>query len=339
MFFFLKGRVMLQHKRRLAFTLIELLVVIAIIAVLIALLLPAVQQAREAARRSQCKNNLKQYGLGLHNYHDTNGMLPPAGANWAAPSIGWQPKILPFMDQTQIFKQLDMNLAGAYNTPMLGGLVARQVNVPYSRCPTDPSGKVGSSEFGGWAHGSYSGNLGSQRTPSANGGCNQFLTPGVNYEQPQGSADHGNTNSRSTASGAFTRLGPNINFAHFTDGLAPTFLVGEILSDCHDHNEGWWAFNGMGNAHASTAAPLNIMCTCPSQSGATAATAPQCFPAGTDCRAQSNWNYSWGFKSSHKGGAHFLMGDGTVRFINQTLDYQTYQRLGGRADGKTVGDF
>ena len=99
---------MLQRRLRMAFTLIELLVVIAIIAVLIALLLPAVQQAREAARRSTCKNNLKQYGLGLHNYNDTSGMLPPGGANWGSPQIGWQPKILPFMDQSLVSKQLDM---------------------------------------------------------------------------------------------------------------------------------------------------------------------------------------------------------------------------------------
>ena len=324
------------QKRRLAFTLIELLVVIAIIAILIALLLPAVQQAREAARRSQCKNNLKQYGLGLHNYHDTNGMLPPGGdPNWGAPQIGWQPKILPFMDQAQLFKKLNMNLPSAWDT-IIEGRQARFYNVPYAKCPTDPSGPERDTN---WAQTSYSGNLGSQQTPSANGGCNQFLTAGVNYETTQGNSGHGNTNNRSNISGVFGRLGPTIKFAHITDGLANTFFVGEILSDCHDHTAGWWHFNGMGNAHASTSAPLNIMCSCPSLNGATAATAPQCFPGGTDCRAQSNWNYSWGFKSKHQGGAHFLMGDGTVRFINQNLDYQTYQRLGGRTDGRVVGEF
>ncbi len=330
---------MLQHKRRLAFTLIELLVVIAIIAVLIALLLPAVQQAREAARRSQCKNNLKQYGLGLHNYHDTNGMLPPAGANWGSPQLGWQPKILPFMDQIQIFKKLDMNLATAWDTVMPDGRRARQINAPYTRCPSDPSNKIAAGEFNGWAQSSYGGNLGSQRTPSANGGCNQYMTPGVNYESTQGSADHGNTTSPSTLSGPFGRLGPTIKFAQISDGLASTFLVGEILSDCHDHDGGWWQYNGMGNAHASTAAPLNLMCTCPSLNTATPASAPRCFPGGTDCRTVSNWNYSWGFRSAHKGGAHFLMADGTVRMINENLDYQTYQRLGGRADGKTISNF
>ena len=330
---------MLQRRLRLAFTLIELLVVIAIIAILIALLLPAVQQAREAARRSQCKNNLKQYGLGLHNYHDTDRMLPPAGANWGSPQIGWQPKILPFMDQIQVYKQLDMKLATAWDTVMSDGRRARELNVPYSRCPTDPSSKVQSSDYNGWAQSSYSGSLGSQRTPSANGGCNQFLTPGVNYHQPQGAADHGNTTSSSNLSGAFGRLGPNIKFANIPDGLSTTFFVGEILPACHDHDAGWWHYNGMGNAHASTSAPLNLMCSCPSLSSATAASAPQCFPGGTDCRPASNWNYAWGFKSGHKGGAHFLMGDGTVRFVSQNIDYKTYQNLGGREDGKTLGNF
>ena len=330
---------MLQRRLRMAFTLIELLVVIAIIAVLIALLLPAVQQAREAARRSTCKNNLKQYGLGLHNYNDTSGMLPPGGANWGSPQIGWQPRILPFMDQAQIFKQLDMKLPAAWDTVMTDGRRARQLNVPYSRCPSDPSAKAQASEFNGWAQTSYTGNLGSQRTPSANGGCNQFLNPGVNYEQPQGAADHGNTTSTSSLSGVFGRLGPNIKFASVSDGLTNTFFVGEIVSDCHDHDAGWWNYNGMGNAHASTSAPLNLMCSCPTLATANATTAPQCFPGGTDCRPASNWNYAWGFKSTHKGGVHFVMGDGAVRFVNQNVDYQTYQYLGGRADGKTISQF
>src|SRR5579859_7854071 len=95
--------------KRKGFTLIELLVVIAIIAVLVALLLPAVQQAREAARRSQCKNNLKQFGLALHNYHDAYKMFPPGGdaqswgnSNW----LNWQAKILPFIDQGPLYNQI-----------------------------------------------------------------------------------------------------------------------------------------------------------------------------------------------------------------------------------------
>ena len=154
-----------------------------------------------------------------------------------------------------------------------------------------------------------------------------------------GAADHGNTNTTNSLSGVFGRLGPIINFSRVTDGLANTLFMGEILPDCHDHDAGWWHYNGMGNAHASTSAPLNLMCSCPTLATATATTAPQCFPGGTDCRPASNWNYTWGFKSGHKGGVHFVMGDGAVRFINQNINYQTYQNLGSRADGKSVSDF
>src|SRR5579871_3058886 len=104
------------RRARRAFTLIELLVVIAIIAVLIALLLPAVQAAREAARKSTCKNNLKQIGLGLANYHDVYGMFPLGGTEnntvyggyGYAPGIGWQPRILPFMEATPLYNQINM---------------------------------------------------------------------------------------------------------------------------------------------------------------------------------------------------------------------------------------
>ena len=99
------------------FTLVELLVVIAIIGVLIALLLPAVQAAREAARRSTCANQLKQYGLGVHNYHDTIKVLPPAGtgSNQGRPRISWHVRILPYTEQTALYEKLNMRLADTCN--------------------------------------------------------------------------------------------------------------------------------------------------------------------------------------------------------------------------------
>ena len=99
-----------SRPKKSAFTLIELLVVIAIIAILIALLLPAVQQAREAARRSQCKNNLKQFGLALHNYHDTFSMFPIGGTGDRdyRPRVSWQVRVLPFLDQAPLYNQIDM---------------------------------------------------------------------------------------------------------------------------------------------------------------------------------------------------------------------------------------
>ena len=320
-------------KRRFGFTLIELLVVIAIIAVLIALLLPAVQQARESARRTQCKNNLKQYGLGLHNYHDTYLMFPPGGTNWGYPQIGWQVGILPFMDQTPLFNSLDMNRADAYETPVKGG-PARLQKVPYSICPSNPDAAFRDTN---WAQSCYTGSLGSQRTPSADGNCNTFLNPRpanapsslLGYDANMGWQDHGNSNDSTQISGMFSRLGVRTRIATVLDGTSNTIMVGEINPMCHDHTGGWWYYNGMGNAHASTSVAPNDFTTCPNSNRVTN-------PA---CTAMCNWNYSWGFKSTHAGGLHVLLVDGSVKFINESLDYNTWQRLGGRSDGQPVGEF
>jgi prepilin-type processing-associated H-X9-DG protein len=300
---------------------------------LIALLLPAVQQAREAARRTQCKNNLKQYGLGLHNYHDVYKMFPIAGQNWAVPpGIGWQPRILPFMDQAPLFNAMNFSptaadvAAGrnnAYQSLMSNGKPVSSARLPYIKCPTDTSSRLDAPD-----QGSYCGSLGSQRTPSCDGNCNTWLVQGVNYDN-NGTADHGNTNSASQISGMFGRLGPVISIAKVSDGTSNVFFVGEILSDCNDHSGDIWDYNQGGNAHASTVVPLNNMNTCPNSKKIT----------NSACTNPCNWNYSWGFRSQHTGGAHFLMVDGSVRFISENIDYNTYQRLGGRWDGNTVGDF
>ncbi len=334
---------MTATKRRLGFTLIELLVVIAIIAVLIALLLPAVQQAREAARRTQCKNNLKQYGLGLHNYHDVHLMFPPGGGDWNnGPEIGWQVKILPFMDQAPLYNSLNMSANAAQgHGPSAWDVIlpntnrqARYKQVPYAICPSNPDAAFRDSN---WAQSTYSGSLGSQRTPSADGNCNTFLNARATnapstqfgYDANSGWADHGNTYEARGVSGMFNRLGAPIRIAQVLDGTSNTFMIGEINPTCHDHTAGWWNINGMGTAHASTSVPPNDMTTCPNS---TRVTNPACTP-------MSNWNYSWGFKSTHAGGVHFLLVDGTVRFINEGLDYNSYQRLGGRAEGLSIGEF
>ncbi len=197
-------------KERGGFTLVELLVVIAIIGILVGLLLPAVQAAREAARRMSCSNNLKQYGLALQVYHDAYKNFPTAGANWGNPQIGWQVQILPQMEQTGLYSQLNMN-GNAWDTiipsPQDPNRRARQIQVPYARCPSDAF--VGNTD---WAQANYSGSLGSQRTPSNDGNCNTWFTPettnanNYNYDT-QGVADHGNTLSASQISGLFGRFG------------------------------------------------------------------------------------------------------------------------------------
>jgi prepilin-type N-terminal cleavage/methylation domain-containing protein/prepilin-type processing-associated H-X9-DG protein len=332
---------MLRGTSRKAFTLIELLVVIAIIAILIALLLPAVQQAREAARRTQCRNNLKQMGLGLHNYLDTHNVFPVggtprhrdqtnAGCCDGAPRIGWQVRILPFTDQIGIYNQLNMNAGlpvaagvpqGAWDT-MIGGKQARRYQVPYARCPSDDSPE----DFANWVKASYSGSLGSNRTPSAAAACDVWQT----FAMP-GSADHGNSPDALLVSGMFSRMGITVSTRDVLDGTSNVIFVGEILHDCNDHTDGWWRSNGMGNAHASTVVPINNMTTC---TGATSGEITH--PA---CTAKNNWNFSWGFRSRHVGGAHFLLVDGSVRFLSANISHTTYQRLGGRRDRLPIENF
>ncbi|GAB4141819.1 MAG: DUF1559 domain-containing protein [Planctomycetaceae bacterium] len=322
-----------MFKRRRGFTLIELLVVIAIIAILIALLLPAVQQAREAARRSTCKNNLKQYGIGLHNYHETYDMFPLGGNNgWSGnqQQIGWQVRLLPFMEQSVIFQQLNFNSGGVVVHQNVQGKPARQHQVPYALCPSDYDQEAVNS---GWAQTNYGGSLGSQRTTSASSSCNIFLTAGVNYETPGGNATHGNTSRATGISGMFGRLNPKIDISSVKDGTSNTIHVGEILPHCHDHTGGWWYYNGMGTAHSSTSVPINTMTTCPDASPQEKA------KFGGVCTAKNNWNISWGFRSRHTGGAHFLFVDGKVKFLSENINYETYQRLGGRRDGKVVGEY
>lgn len=342
-------------KLRSAFTLIELLVVIAIIAVLVALLLPAVQQAREAARRSQCKNNLKQYGLGLANYHDAYGIFPIGGQNWGNPQIGWQMRILPQMDQGPVFNQIVAaggfnNDAGRVSLPKMGNLCAWGFRAPYQSCPSDARtnpapawvgwGTAPNGNYNGSTDGNYCGSLGCQRTPSADGNCNTWL----GFANPNMS-DHGNTLDPTQLSGMFGRLGPKIGIQQVTDGTSNTIFVGEMLPSCNDHsatyidnagNHSWgggqWGYNGANNAHASTLVPINNFTTCGWATGAQVQN-PACTPG-------SNWNYSWGFRSLHAGGAHFLFVDGSVRFLSQNINYNSYQALGGRADGIAVnGDF
>ncbi len=135
------SRLVCYNVRKRAFTLIELLVVIAIIAILIALLLPAVQQAREAARRSTCKNNMKQLGLALHNYHDVFNTFP-IGQQPGNTRPNWRVGILPYMDQAPLYNQLDMvsgDFASPYTAPndVLAGLIVAVYACPSS--PLDPT--------------------------------------------------------------------------------------------------------------------------------------------------------------------------------------------------------
>lgn len=316
------------QKRRKAFTLIELLVVIAIIAILVALLLPAVQQAREAARRSQCKSNLKQIGIGLHNYVDVHKVFP-AGGYWNIPNNGQQyhqggllSQILPFVDQAAAYEQIPFEDAPGRNvnnaTDSNGKLLRQIFIVAAYRCPSDPVGNNFNSRS---TVQNYAGSKGASNAGSPAGG-NPNGTPACADKWL--SWRRGNTVG-SGVSGPFHRNGRSCSMKDVTDGLSNTIFVGEVRPDCSNHiRQGWLQANN-GQGMFSTIYPINLD-TCNTS-------------ASSGCNWHNNWTEEFGFKSRHIGGAHFLFGDGAVRFLSENIDHDTYNNLGAKADDNTVGDF
>jgi prepilin-type N-terminal cleavage/methylation domain-containing protein/prepilin-type processing-associated H-X9-DG protein len=327
--------------RRLGFTLVELLVVIAIIGVLVALLLPAVQAAREAARRMKCSNNLKQYGVGIHNYHDTYNVFPinATGTNGSAiPRLTWQVRVLPFMEQQAVFNGIDFNV-DPRRLPLLGGgPILWGVSPPYTRCPSDPYPTM---QPGPRAQCNYGGSLGSQNVDGLNLSiCHPFKV----FEQvmPGGNPRFGEMNpiDKRRVSGLFAFSAVVLRMADVTDGTSNTLMVGEVLPGCQwinsgDAQAGSW-INSWGNLYSigggvSTITPINEMTTCLQSNRISD---PKCNPASGD-----TMEYAYGFKSRHPNGAQFTLADGSVRFISQNVNHSMFQFLGGRDEGNPVGDF
>ncbi len=331
-----------------AFTLIELLVVIAIIAVLIGLLLPAVQKVREAANRMSCSNNLKQIGIALHSYHDTNGFFPQGGlvggpgVDWGDDRGSWLVQILPYIEQDTTFK-LMVAIGGNMNTDFNN----QSVKNPVGRCINDKNNNVGVNgqnlnrvrikpyrcpSDGDMLDDQVFNYVGSMGPQCMEGGCGanphqQWCQPAANLNMGYNwSPDHGNSQSAADIRGCFNRLGCKFRLSSIPDGTSNTILVGEVLSSKHDHISNWnsWMhFNG-AVAHASTVIPINWKIL--TNDG-------QCTNPLTAAR---NWNVGWGFRSGHTGGAQFAFGDGSVRMVQESIDMRTYQLLGCRNDGMPV---
>jgi prepilin-type processing-associated H-X9-DG protein len=319
------------------FRLRDLLVLTMIVAGAFSLGLPVILAQREAARRTQCANNLKQFGLGIHNYHDTFKNVPPGGTGFhGAPRIGWQVRIIPFADQTSLYELLNFKIANVPQAKISLNIAPRgeppiiknyrhtgEIQQPYAMCPTDTR----PSDWNDWAQTSYSGNLGAQKTASGNANCQVFDVAGVHYQIDRGQVLFGDTDDLDKVSGIFSRqlFGP-VGFRDILDGTSNTFAVGEILADCHPNETGWWSDDGAGNAHASTAVPLNLMTTCAkSKQDARGLFMPECFE-------KRNTNFSWGFRSQHPRGANFAMCDGSVQFITEDIDFLIYQQYGSRSE-------
>jgi len=337
----------LGSRARSGFTLIELLVVIAIIAVLIALLLPAVQQAREAARRTQCKNNLKQLGLALHNFHDTFLHFPIGTMNDDNTNWGWIPFVLPYMDQAPLYAALTgsstdpnrmwlpPNMGGGANGMNIDGINGG--TAASGRCQTNnallvngvpvvntilgtlvcPSDILPPTNSNGYAKTNYVGSLGNY----ANWGNTQVVG-GVTGNKQNGillnAYDNNNTYT--------TRI------ADITDGSSNTIAVGEVSCSTSatpsvpGKMPVWAGANGGGYNNAADA-------------GRTLRAVADTYPIsnGSIIAPVSTSDFSFG--SQHTGGAQVLLGDGSVRFISQNISGATYYELGSRNGGGVVGEF
>ncbi len=321
-----------RNRKLRAFTLVELLVVITIIGILIALLLPAVQAAREAARRIQCGNHLKQIGLALLSYESANRILPP-GAFWSCADGSRKGSmlvhILPFIEQQSLYDQFDFKqpnidgqkLAGT-NTEIGSTIVAT------FQCPSDDHARVIQTE----PHHSFSGvTTVALHNYTASRGANKLCDSTAcscaeagtfnAFEKPVGG---GPFEAWDTYSGPFTRRCTCTPLSAIRDGLSNTIFVGEVRPMCSWHNDNGWATSNNGHGYSSTVIPINY---------------DSCIRDGSttdNCRRYCNWTTEAGFKSAHPGGAQFAFGDGSVRFLGETIDHQNYQRLGAKASGEAI---
>jgi len=346
-----------------AFTLIELLVVIAIIAVLIGLLLPAIQKVREASYRAQCANNLKQFGIALHAYHDVDGAFPPGGkfgngktgdapdGDWANSKGTWLVFSLPYMEQGNIYNHLQRLTDPRFDST--GDLVAQKIlpiRLPYGRCPSDDYKRFDP------LFTNYLANIGP--VCSNDNQCHLFepfdryCQPNRSYQGQPALGDWGydsrpysdRTDScfrTSCLPGMFGRMngGPagRIGLKDCPDGTTNTILLGETLP-----NQNGWMINegtaSRGGWAFWDSVPLLVTST-PINYNSGNLTYPCDGNANVANHDAYNENISMGAKSKHAGGANFCFADGSVHFLSESIDPRTYNLLGCRRDGKVPGDY
>ncbi len=322
------------------FTLIELLVVIAIIAILIALLLPAVQQAREAARRTQCKNNLKQFGLALHNYHDVFDTFPYGHQSEGTTlrRACWFQSVLPYLEQGTRYNLFQ----GSASLTGEGQYIHRMTNMdivgPFSAasCPSDPEapgrgGNGGTVAF--QSNYAVCAGVGRTATVDAATGVITVLTD----------ADR-NTGSITTGTGMFY-MNSRIKIRDLKDGSTNTLMMSEGIIRANGSG-GWGGLGGHwgGSPHGSfgfstfetpnTSVPDRVYSCKATQ----VAGAPNLAPCenGNAGGLAGRWNFA---RSWHTGGVQVALGDGSSRFVSENIDRQTWMKLGMIRDGQVIGEF
>ena len=349
---------------RRGFTLIELLVVIAIIAILIALLLPAVQQAREAARRTQCKNNLKQLGLAMHSYHDIAKMFPPGWVSTAyqvsaTPDVtiwSWGAFLLPSMDLAPLYKSVQPGTLSIAQNLAAGGAGADALTTsrPGFRCPSDTGPELNNFDGGLGVGATQVTAFGTYSRKVNNGAANVSIATS-NYVMV---ADTGDSITPAVIAATY---GPplgvgwgdsSISIRDIVDGTSTTLLIGERAFQFQGLYAG--AGNALGFSPAASVGAYNgLQCrSCLAVVG---------IPYWGINQSVVNANHqSRGFSSPHTGGVHFVLADGAVRFISNNLDHKansigaaagtgthagptfidsTFERLCGRNDRQPVGEF
>jgi len=314
-----------RSRSRRAFTLIELLVVIAIIAVLIALLLPAVQQAREAARRTQCKNNLKQLGLALHNYHDTFLGFPMSKNTSGSHSA--HPRLLPYLDQSPLYNMIDFNVAGSH----ANNLVPRNTSLPAFRCPSDSDQMAAT---GG--RNNYYTNTGSGILNGLNNVAPHLGMPapnGVFFQDScvkmsditDGTSNTAAMSERMLGDGDQLRSTPNSDT--FQPGTTPT-TADEARLQCRAMDVTDISKQGKSNGGVPWLSPDHT--TTYYYHVLTPNDRSCMFPPG---RIATTAN------SRHTGGVHILLCDGSVRFASSNIDLGIWRAVGSREGGEVVSDF
>jgi prepilin-type N-terminal cleavage/methylation domain-containing protein len=357
-------------RRREAFTLVELLVVIAIIGILVALLLPAIQAAREAARRTECANNLKQLGIALHNYENTHKQLP-AGSLYPGPNNGyshdtliqnenlagkklewnWVTATLPFMEDGAVVDQFNRVWnapgdwgsrvsagAGGLSNPDGNATKVAQTVIPGLICPSDDhskppifekwkfstSGVIGPAQ-GLW----YTGSLGPTIPDFCQFSDSGQLCMGAGFGTPGGPWAPCHLSSRNHciqdgpteySVGMFARSIDGVPFRKVSDGLSKTVMAGEVLpyTSCHLCV---FCFN---LTVSSMQIPFNLPPDVPGN-----------YDDRENCEA-ANAQRTTGYRSMHPGGAHLLMGGGSVSFYSETIDELVYSAMGTRAGGESA---